>query len=135
MKVKKSTLQNTIIVICLIVVALFIFWPRSSDPTSAFSADNTTTATSNENQVLIMNAKAGFNPNVLTAKADTNTTLRVKTNNTFDCSASIRIPSLNISKTLPFSGDTDFNLGAFKAGTVVSGTCGMGMYSFQIKFS
>jgi plastocyanin domain-containing protein len=45
----------------------------------------------------------------------------------------VRIPSLNISKSLPASGLTDIELPNSNAGTL-QGTCGMGMYRFEIDF-
>jgi hypothetical protein len=41
---------------------------------------------------------------------------------------------MNISKILPQSGTTDIDLGSPKLGTI-QGTCGMGMYPFEINFS
>jgi plastocyanin domain-containing protein len=61
------------------------------------------------------------------------TILRFTTNGTFDCSSSVRIPSMNLSKTLALSGTTDINLGNPKAG-VLRGSCSMGMYPFEISF-
>ena len=84
-------------------------------------------------QIIEINAKGGYTPRVSFAKANLPTTLRFNTNGTFDCSASVRIPSLNISKLLPNSGTTDIDLGNQKLGTL-HGTCGMGMYPFTIEF-
>ena len=110
----------------------FIF----SNKTAGSSTDATSTPVSfsGNKQVIDMTAKGGFTPNVITAKANTDTILNVITNKTFDCSASIRIPTLNISKTLPLTGTTEIALGVHNAGDVINGTCLMGMYSFQIKF-
>ena len=52
---------------------------------------------------------------------------------TFDCSSFVRIPSLNIPKILPPSGTTDINIGSPQVATLY-GTCGMGMYPFEIDF-
>jgi plastocyanin domain-containing protein len=84
-------------------------------------------------QIIEIRAKGGYLPVHSVAKADMPTTLRVNTSGTFDCSSSIRIPSLNISRNLPMSGVTDIDLGVPKIG-MFYGTCGMGMYPFDIKF-
>lgn len=133
MEVKKSNLQNLGIVLIVIIVGALIFIAISNKPTQA-NATGSATVTGNT-QVINMTAKVGYSPNVISAKANTNTTLRVATNNTFDCSSNLRIPSLNINKLLPASGNTDIALGSQAPGTEIDGTCSMGMYSFKIKFS
>lgn len=84
-------------------------------------------------QIVELKAKGGYIPRVTLAKAGVPTILRMNTNGTFDCSSSIRIPSLNISKNLPPSGLTDIDLGTQPVGTF-QGSCGMGMYPFEIIF-
>ena len=84
-------------------------------------------------QIIEIKAKGGYSPRVSVAKANMPTVLRFDTKGTFDCSASIRIPSMNVSKILPNSGSTDVDLGNPKLGTL-QGTCGMGMYPFEINF-
>jgi plastocyanin domain-containing protein len=84
-------------------------------------------------QIIELKAKGGYRPIHSVAKAGIPTILRVDTNGTFDCSSAIRIPKLNISENLPLSGSTDIDLGIQKMGTL-QGTCGMGMYPFDIKF-
>lgn len=84
-------------------------------------------------QIITINAKGGYQPNNSIAKAGVPTVIRFKTNGTFDCSASVRIPSMNINKVLPQSGQTDIDIGTPKIG-LLQGMCGMGMYPFQIDF-
>ena len=55
-------------------------------------------------QIIEINAKGGYIPRKSTAKAGIPTILRFNTSGTFDCSSSVRIPSMNISKVLPQSG-------------------------------
>lgn len=85
-------------------------------------------------QIVEIKAKGGYTPRISKAKAGIPTILRFNTNGTFDCSASVRIPSMSISQVLPNSGSTDIDLGNPKVG-IVQGTCGMGMYPFEINFS
>jgi plastocyanin domain-containing protein len=80
-----------------------------------------------------LRAKGGFSPIHSIAKANIPTILRVDTEGTFDCSSVIRIPSLDLSENLPMSGTTDIDIGVQKVATL-DGTCGMGMYPFDIKF-
>ncbi|MSU55291.1 MAG: hypothetical protein EXS46_01995 [Candidatus Taylorbacteria bacterium] len=84
-------------------------------------------------QVVELRAKGGFAPRTSSAKSGVPTVLRLNTDGTFDCSSSVRIPSLGISKILPATGTTEIDLGAQPKGTL-SGTCGMGMYPFEIVF-
>lgn len=84
-------------------------------------------------QVINIRAKGGYFPMSIDATAGVPTILRVTTNGTFDCSSAIRVPSLNISKNLPPTGKTDIDLGIPEAGKL-AGTCGMGMYPFEIDF-
>lgn len=84
-------------------------------------------------QIVDVSVKGGYAPRKSVAKAGIPTILRFSTNSTYDCSSSVRIPSLGISKFLPPSGNTDISLGNPDAG-VLRGMCGMGMYTFEIDF-
>lgn len=84
-------------------------------------------------QIVELTAKGGYFPGRSVAKAGIPTVLRFQTNGTFDCSAAIRIPSMNVSTFLPRSGSTDIDLGTPTPSTL-HGTCAMGMYSFEIDF-
>lgn len=86
-------------------------------------------------QYITINAKGGYSPKISTAKADMPTKLIIKTNGTYDCSASLVIRSLGFQKILPQTGETEINLGISKKGEPLQGVCGMGMYSFLINFS
>lgn len=84
-------------------------------------------------QIIEIRAKGGYLPRNSIAKAGVPTVLRFDSRGTFDCSASVRIPSMKINKSLDFSGSTDIPLGTQKPG-ILKGTCSMGMYSFKINF-
>ena len=84
-------------------------------------------------QIIYIHAKGGYQPTKSLAKAGIPTILRFDTAGTFDCSSSVRIPSMNISKILPQTGSTDIDIGVQVAG-LFQGTCGMGMYPFEITF-
>ena len=89
--------------------------------------------TENGKQVIEITVRGGYNPKVSNAKAGVPTIIRFKTNNTFDCSSAIRIPSLKVAQMLPSTGDTDIPIDSPQAG-VLQGSCGMGMYRFAINF-
>jgi len=85
-------------------------------------------------QIIGIRAKGGYQPRKSIAQAGLPTILRFDTNGTFDCSAVVRIPKLGILQNLPLSGATDIELGATEAGTL-QGSCGMGMFPFEIVFN
>jgi len=84
-------------------------------------------------QIIEITAKGGYQPRKSVAKAGVPTILRFNTNGTFDCSASVRIPSMNISQSLPQTGSTDIDIGSPKV-ALLQGTCGMGMNPFEVEF-
>lgn len=103
----------------------------SSDRASA-GADNVSVV--GGTQIIEIGVRGGYHPQRSNAKAGVPTVLRFKTSGSFDCSSSIRIPSLGVARGLPSSGSTDIAVGTPGAGALY-GTCGMGMYSFEIDFS
>lgn len=126
-------MKNTIlsIVAATILIAGTYFLTVRGVPSDSIPVQNVTTEKGN--QIITITAKGGFLPRKSIAKAGIPTILRFDTHGTFDCSSSVRIPSLGISETLPSSGSTDISLGTQNTGTV-NGTCGMGMYPFVIEF-
>jgi len=128
----KSTSIAILIAVVLIGGALFagLSLTRPSVETVA-SAENVTIV--DGKQIITISAKAGYTPRKSVAQADIPTVIRFDTNGTFDCSSVVRIPSMNISQTLPQTGVTDIDLGNPKV-ALLQGTCGMGMYPFEIDF-
>ncbi len=86
-------------------------------------------------QYITITAKGGYYPQITNAKAGMLSKILVKTNGTYDCSASLVIRSIGYQKILAQSGEEEIELGVREAGTSVQGTCGMGMYNFVINFS
>ena len=86
-------------------------------------------------QFITLNAKGGYSPQITEAQAGIPTKLIMKTNGTYDCSASLVIRSVGFQKILPQTGETEIDIGTPKGGEPLRGVCGMGMYSFQINFS
>ncbi len=89
----------------------------------------------NGKQVIEINAKGGYSPNVSIAKADTPIVLKIKTSGTFDCSSALVIPSIGYRANLPPSGETLIEVPPQTAGSTLQGMCGMGMYNFSVKFN
>lgn len=106
---------------------------RSSVPSTSEVADVSNIAMVDGKQIVTINTKGGYSPTKSLAKAGVPTVLRFVTNGTFDCSSSIRIPSLSINKMLPQTGTTDIEVGTQTVATL-QGTCGMGMYHFAVSF-
>ena len=122
-----------IIAAALIIGGAIVFSSKGGSPTVADAPNANNVSIVDGKQIIEVSAKGGYQPKKSVAKAGVPTVLRFNTNGTFDCSSTIRIPSMGISKSLPPSGATDIDLGSPQVATL-QGTCGMGMYSFEVDF-
>lgn len=86
-------------------------------------------------QYITIEAKGGYSPQISTAKAGILTKLIIKTDGTYDCSASLVIRDAGFQEILPQTGETEIDIGTKNIGETLQGVCGMGMYSFVINFS
>lgn len=139
----KASKQNLMIIIAILFAAIVIFFAINYSGRTSSTNDDSNNLEVKQNinnvsivdgkQIIEITAKGGYNPTHSIAKAGIPTILRMNTNGTFDCSSSVRIPSMNIGQNLPMSGTTDIDIGVQKVLTL-KGTCGMGMYPFDIKF-
>lgn len=136
----KSTSFSIIIAAMIISGTLFIVASGNSASSSDTSSKSPVSSAQPENvtiadnvQTIEIKAKGGYWPRKTIAKAGIPTVLLVNTAGTYDCSAAIRIPALSIAKMLPPNGRTEIALGTPEAGKL-NGTCGMGMYNFEITF-
>jgi Cu+-exporting ATPase len=131
----KPTLISFAVAIVLIGWA---FWATSLKPGADTGTGVTPSAPTasivDGKQIIDITAKGGYSPRVVVAKAGVPTVLRVTTNGTFDCSASVVIPKLSYQKFLQPSGTEEINISAEQAQGTLQGLCAMGMYNFQIKF-
>lgn len=125
----KSTIISIILALVLIFGAIFLSRNSSGGDVSVNNVKIVDGV-----QVIEISAKGGYSPRKSVAKSGLPTILRIDTNGTFDCSAVVRIPGLNITKNLPQSGVTDIDLGTSTLGKL-NGSCGMGMYPFEINFT
>ena len=121
------------ILISIVVSVLLIggaFWLATQSGTAASG-----TATIVDGiQYVDISAKGGYSPRVVTATAGLPTVLRVQTNGTFDCSASLVIPKLSYQKFLQPSGVEEISISPEQAQGTMQGLCSMAMYNFQIRF-
>jgi len=85
-------------------------------------------------QIITIAAKGGFSPQMIEAQSGIMTKLRVMTNGTYDCSSTLIIPSLGYNETLQPTGTETIAISAAQAQGTLDGTCGMGMYNFEIAF-
>ena len=127
----KNILFSTITFLLIIGGAL-IFVNQNNKNIEIGGGDNV--AVKDNKQVIEIDAKGGYSPRKTLAKAGIPTIIRFKTSNTFDCSIAVRLPSKGVSKILPQTGSSDIDLGTSTVGQFY-GTCGMGMYSFEIDFN
>lgn len=126
----KATIISIIVAAAFIGGAILLVGGSSSQG-STVPANNVSVV--DGKQIIDIRAKGGYQPKKSVAKAGIPTIIRFNTNGTFDCSSSVRISSLGISKALPQSGSTDIDIGSRQSGTL-KGSCGMGMYPFEIEF-
>ncbi len=127
----KATIISIIAAVILIGGA-FMLTKNGGDSSSVVANANNVTIVDGK-QIVEITAKGGYQPQKSVAKAGIPTILRFDTNGTFDCSSAVRIPSMNITKNLPQSGTTDIDIGSQQVATL-QGTCGMGMYPFEVEF-
>ncbi len=123
----------SIIVAVVLIGGAFMFAKNANTKGSGQVANANNVSIVDGKQIIEIHAKGGYQPGSSIAKAGVPSILRFDTNGTFDCSSTVRIPSMNISKSLPQSGTTDIDIGSPQVATL-NGTCGMGMYRFQVDF-
>jgi plastocyanin domain-containing protein len=130
---QKKPLAIIIVAVFLsIIVGGYVFitvQQKRQNPTS-----NVVYSLQDGTQVVEIFTKGGFNPSQIEAKAGVPTVLRFRTNSTFDCSAALNIPSLNIQQTLPPTAQTDIPITTQSYGAEIVGGCSGGSYGFKIVF-
>lgn len=122
------------VIIVLVVYIGFLFYKGIPSKQESSTVGNNVSSTDGK-QIIEITAKGGYSPKQLTAKANTETILRIKTNNTFDCSSSLVISKLGIRQNLPPTGTTEIAITPQKEGSKIAGACSMGMYTFNINFN
>ncbi len=126
----KSTIISILVSLALVSAAIFF---SRADPVYEAGVVLNNVSIAEGKQIIEIYAKGGYQPRKSSAKAGIPTILRFNTKGTFDCSASVAIPSLGVSRVLSQTGTTDIEIGIPQQGTF-KGMCGMGMYPFEIEF-
>ncbi len=107
----------------------------STGPSASSSGGLTASSSSGQSYVIRINVvNSGYTPARSTAPGGQPIQLILSTKNTQSCSRAFVIPSLNIQKVLPATGETTINLPAQPAGSTLRYTCSMGMYTGTIQF-
>lgn len=136
MKISNGMNKTVSIIITIgLVVGLGIIFIGGSKKDNANTESVQSVEIKDGVQFITINAKGGYSPQITEAKGGIPTKLIMKTNDTYDCSASLVIRSVGFQKILPQTGETEIDLGIPRAGEPLRGVCGMGMYSFEINFS
>lgn len=117
----------------VIIIGAVVFSSKGASTSVADTAQANNVTIVDGKQIIDVAVKGGYHPQHSVAKAGIPTVLRFNTNGTFDCSSSVRIPSMGISQVLPSTGSTDVNIGSPAVATL-QGLCVMGMYTFQVDF-
>lgn len=130
--------KNTIISIALsIAIVAGAFYVVTKEPNTSLGgveiAQTENTELRDGVQYVAVTAQGGYSPKLSTIKSGIPTKLVIKTNGTYDCSASLVIRSIGFQKVLGPTQEEIIDLGIPKAGDKIQGVCAMGMYSFQIK--
>lgn len=122
-----------IVVASLLLVGIIAYRPGASAAPPAGAVPAVQNA--DGSQTIDITARGGYSPRLVSAKAGIPTTIRVITQDTYDCSASLVIPKVGLRKLLSSNGTEEINISADKAQGTLNGLCGMGMYSFKIVFN
>lgn len=129
--------QNKLFVVISVSLALAligfaVFSTKKNEGNETVPANNVSIV--DGKQIVEITAKGGYLPRRSQAQAGLPTILKFNTKGTLDCSSAVLISKLNIQQNLPVSGITDIDIGTQKTGTL-QGSCGMGMFPFEIVFS
>lgn len=95
---------------------------------SAVRIESSSRITNGFQEATITVANNGYTSDVNTLKKDVPVRLRIVTNNVLSCSRAFTIPSLNISKILPATGEEIIEFTPTKLGRLAY-SCSMGMYT------
>lgn len=131
-KITNKIITGIILALCLYIGFLFYQGHKTVTEEKTLGKN---VSTENGEQILEVTAKGGYSPTTINAKSNAVTILRIKTENTFDCSSSLVIPKIGIRKNLPANGTTDINIPPQEKGTTIAAACSMGMYRFNINFN
>ena len=127
----KNTFIAIIIILLSVLLASVVLWGNNDDGEAIKNVQNV--EVKDGVQYVTIDARGGYFPKESTIKPNMPTKLIIRTNNTYDCSASLVVRSANFQKMLKPTGEEIIDLGTLKSGEDINGVCGMGMYSFNVK--
>lgn len=131
---QKNIIISIAISIALIGGTLYFISDRSASP-SGDVAQSENIEIRDGVQYVTVTAQNGYLPRTSVIEPGIPTKLIVKTNGTYDCSASLIIREVGFQKILPPTGEEIIDLGIPKSGGAIQGICGMGMFNFTIETS
>jgi len=132
---QKNTILSIILSIAIIGGTLYFVSEKPASSESIEVAQSQNVEIREGVQYVTVTAQGGYSPRSSVIQPDIPTKLIVKTNGTYDCSASLVMRSVGFQKILEPTGEAVIDLGTPKFGEKIQGVCGMGMYNFQIKAS
>ena len=99
--------MNKQIILALMVTALLVggavVFTKSDSPEKTLGEVYSATIVEGK-QIIEIKANSGYSPRLISAKAGIQTTIKMETLNTFDCSASLVIPEISYQKFLKPTG-------------------------------
>lgn len=128
---QKNTIISIIISVAIIGGTLYFV----SDRTTPSGTQSQNVEIRDGVQYVTVTAKGGYSPRTTQLKGGLPTKLIVKTDGTYDCSASLAVRSAGFQKILQPTGEEIIDLGTPKSGEKVQGVCSMGMYNFAVNFN
>ncbi|MFF7247664.1 sulfite exporter TauE/SafE family protein [Embleya sp. NPDC008237] len=104
-------------------------------PAAAGAVDHAAASTGADGvqRVTVRVENHGYRPARAPARAGVRTVLVLRTDHTTGCTRGFVLPSRDLQRVLPATGETRIDLGTPHAGTL-TWTCSMGMYSGRIEF-
>jgi plastocyanin domain-containing protein len=132
---QKNTILSIIVSIAIIGGTLYFVSEKPTSSERIEVAQSQNVEIREGVQYVTVTAQGGYSPRSSVIQPDIPTKLIVKTNGTYDCSASLVMRSVGFQKILEPTGEAVIDLGTPKSGEKIQGVCGMGMYNFQIKAS
>ena len=136
---KKNTI--IIVIIAVLFVGLLVggvMWYQNENDSSRGETINGS-QTSNVSivdgkQQIVITAQQWYRPRTTIAKANMPTEIKIQGKNAYGCEAAVRIPQVNYSKIIDPTWSDIVQIPEQKPWDTIYGSCGMGMYSFQITF-
>lgn len=132
---QKNTIISIIVSVAIIGGTLYFISNKSAPIETGDVSQSQNVEIRDGVQYVTVTAQGGYSPRTSVVQPDIPTKLIVKTNGTYDCSASLVVREAGFQKILQPTGEETIDLGTIKKGGKVQGVCGMGMYNFQIKAS